>query len=74
MTTLGSPRNHAGHDGCDGTLPLTIADREAINGRPYRQHEQTPDYHAVSCTECLADLPHGLGALFHVCEAEAEAG
>lgn len=71
--TLGSPRNHAGHggEGCRGCaehLPLTLADREHLDGRPRRHHDQTRQYHAQWCTECLADLPLGLAALFHVCE------
>lgn len=71
-TTLGSPRNHAGHgsDGCRGCtlrLPLTLADRQAMHARPLIVHDQTRDGHAAGCSECLADLPHGLAALFHVC-------
>ena len=67
IATLGSPRNHAGCDGCDGTRPLTLADRERIHGRSFRQHYVTRDIHEVFCTNCLADLPHGFAALFHVC-------
>ena len=66
--TLGSPRNHAGHDSCDGARPLTLADREAIHGRTFRQVYQSPDWLEVFCTRCLADLPLGFAALFHVCE------
>ena len=65
--TLGSPRNHDGHDGCDGTLPLTLADRERLHGRPFAQHYQNTDWHEVFCTACLAGLPHGFAAWFHVC-------
>jgi len=68
--TIGSPFNHAGHDNCNGALPLTLADRERIHGRLFRQHYQTPDWHEVFCARCLADLPHGFAALFHVCEDE----
>ena len=71
MSTLGSPRNPAGHDSCDGSLPLTIADREAIHGRSFRRHSQGRDYHEVQCENCGADLPHGFAALFHVCEDPA---
>jgi hypothetical protein len=73
MTTLGSPRNHAqcADTGCNGARPLTLADREALHGRSFRQHYQTPDYHEVFCTECLEDLPHGLAAFFHVCAPAA---
>ena len=65
--TLGSPRNHAGHDSCDGARPLTLADLQRIHGRPFIHHDQTPDYHEAWCERCLADLPHGFAALFHVC-------
>jgi hypothetical protein len=69
VSTAGSPRNHAGHDSCDGSLPLTIADRQALHGRPFIVHDQTRDWHEAWCFNCLADLPHGFAALFHVCEA-----
>lgn len=65
--TLGSPRHHAGHDGCDGARPLTLADLEVIHGRPFIHHDQTRDFHEQWCERCLADLPFGFAALFHVC-------
>ena len=68
--TIGSPLNHVGHDGCDGSRPLTLADRERMHGRSLRQHYQNRDWHEVFCARCLADLPHGLAALFHVCDDE----
>jgi hypothetical protein len=72
--TLGSPYNHQGHGGggdcrgCASQLPLTLADRERLHSRSFRQHDQSRDWHDEFCTECLAGLPHGLAALFHVCE------
>jgi hypothetical protein len=68
MSTLGGPRNHAGHDSCDGARPLTVADREALHGRPFRHHDQTRDYCEAWCERCLAPLPLGFAAYFHVCE------
>lgn len=67
MLTLGTPRNHAGHDGCNGARPLTLGDREAIHSRPFRVWERDGSCY---CWRCLADLPPGLEALFHVCDDE----
>ena len=68
---MNPPRNHqadpAGCPGCAARLPLTLADRERIHGRTFRQHDQTPDYHQAWGGNCGADLPHGFAALAHVC-------
>lgn len=57
-----SPYNHWR---CGGTCtaPLTLADRELIGGRSMTQDDGGGPY----CTGCLADLPPGYEALFHVC-------
>lgn len=70
MLTYGNPARHAGHDGCDGHEPLTLADRERMHGRSFRHYDQTRDYCAVWCERCLGDLPNGFADLFHVCEDE----
>lgn len=59
-----SPYNHLGCPGCDGTRPLTLADREMITGRAILTHDDTGSSY---CGDCLADLPDGPEALAHVC-------
>lgn len=71
--TTGSPRNHSRCQGCDGSRPLTLADRERMHGRPFRLWDNTRDGLSCSCARCLADLPLGFEALFHVCEDELPA-
>ena len=61
----GSPYNHWRCGGCDGSKPLTLADRELITGRSITQHD--PQTGARFCVDCLADLPDGIDALAHVC-------
>lgn len=76
MTATGtrSPYNHLGCQGCNGTLPLTLADRELIHGRALRQSDD--DGRTFYCADCLADLPPDeAGAMAHVCgQHDAEPG
>jgi hypothetical protein len=66
--TVGTPRNHRNCDGCDGRRPLTLADREHIHGRSFRDYDVRSG--TVTCARCLDDLPHGPAALWHVCDDE----
>lgn len=62
------PHNHWCCRDCDGSKPLTLADRELITGRSivaFDDETGTP-----FCGDCLADLPAGFDALFHVCGEE----
>lgn len=73
--TTGKPYNHTGHgsDGCAGCaagLPLTLADRERLHGRPFISWERAGGVQTPSCTECGEELPFGLAAQFHVCGQE----
>ncbi|HZR50158.1 MAG TPA: hypothetical protein VFB06_11620 [Streptosporangiaceae bacterium] len=71
-----SPYNHWCCKGCDGSKPLTLADRELITGRSMTQLDEETG--VEFCVDCLADLPaDGYEALFHVCgepEQASESG
>jgi hypothetical protein len=70
MTTARPPLNHAGHDGCDGSRPLTLTDRERLHGRTFRVWEWDGRHASCYCARCLADLPPGFAAMSHVCDDE----
>lgn len=57
------------HHGCDGSVPLNLAERELITGRSLTQFDEETGLEF--CVDCLADLPRdGYEALFHVCGEE----
>lgn len=70
MTTMTTgPHNHWCCRGCDGSKPLTLADRELITGRSIAACDGETGRRF--CGDCLADLPaDGYEALFHVCGEE----
>lgn len=60
------PYQHYGCQGCNGTHPLTIADRQDILGQDPTQYDDETG--RPFCTNCLADLPASrYDAGFHVC-------
>lgn len=65
------PHNHWACRGNCAGRPLTLADRELITGR-----SDIGCYDEENCTwfcgDCLADLPAGYEALFHICGQEPE--
>jgi hypothetical protein len=66
------PHNHYGCRGCDGTRPLTLADKQVILGKHCTQYDETTGL--AFCTDCLADLPaSGYHAGFHVCGQQTAA-
>jgi hypothetical protein len=57
------------HHGCNGSVPLNLAERELITGRSLTQIDDQTGIEF--CVDCLADLPvSGYEALFHVCGEE----